>query len=117
MFRPQLISDGGYFSDGQRSFIQVKPQSRLKVIFIAYCADFEKDNPDQWENFTVSQLPESLKTVMQNITHYAKQNPNIDFTSAAQVAVWLTQGETSDEIKKKFNFTSQDEKLARSFLK
>lgn len=55
--------------------------------------------------------------VMRNITNFAKQNPDTDITVAAQVAVWLAQGETGSKIKKKFQFTARDEQLARSFLK
>ncbi len=109
-------SNGSYLSDGKRSFISIKPKRKAKINFVAYCADFGKDNPGSNESFNISESPESLKTVMRNITNHARQNPNADITVSAQVAVWLAQGESSSEIRKKFKFTSRDESLARSFL-
>ena len=108
--------DGGYRTDGKRSFITLKPRERSPVIFEAYCWDFDKENPSAEESFSVSPAPPGLKTVMRNITNFARKNPGTDITAAAQVALWLAQGETPGEIAGRFPFTPSDERLARSFL-
>lgn len=109
--------DGGYMSDGKRSFISLKPRERFPVNFIAYCADFEKDNPSPGESFAVGELPGELAQVMRNIAAFARANPDQDITSAAQVAVWLAQGESTADIATKFKFSAEDERLAYAFLR
>lgn len=108
--------NGGYRSDGKRSFITLQPKKRSRITFIAYCADFDKSNPSEAEEFIVASPPESLREVMRNIIKFSKQNPNTDITVAAQVAIWLAQGESISEIAKKFHFSVRDEQLARRFL-
>ena len=36
--------DGSYMSDGTRGFVRVGPRARLPITFVAYCADFDKEN-------------------------------------------------------------------------
>jgi hypothetical protein len=55
--------DGGYFSDGKKSFITLKPNGRSIITFIAYCADFEKDNPTSNESFAIAETPPTLAKV------------------------------------------------------
>lgn len=109
--------DGAYRSDGKQSFITLKPRKRSRVAFVAYCVDFEKDNPSTDEVFNLGAPPPSLKVVMSNITNYARINPQIDITIAAQVAVWLAQGQSPKQIAERLKFAAQDEQLARSFLR
>lgn len=109
--------DGAYTSDGERSFITLQPRQSLKVVFVAYCADFEKENPLPSEGFAVGSVPPILESVVRNITAFARRNPNADLTVPAQVAVWLAQGVEPAEIAKKFPFTASDERLARTFLR
>jgi len=109
--------DGAYRSDGKQSFITLKPRARSRVVFVAYCVDFEKDNPSGDEAFSLGAPPPSLEVVMKNLTNYARSNPDIDITAAAQVAVWLAQGISPKQIAKKFSYTARDEQLARSFLR
>ena len=108
--------DGGYMQSDSRSFIELKPSAELSASMVAYCVDFEKENPTAMESFAVAPSPSHLVQVMSRITDYAKANPNAEVTVAAQVAVWMAQGESPDDIAKKFDFTAADEQLARQFL-
>jgi hypothetical protein len=111
------LSDGSYKTYGTHSFISLRPRQRENVIFIAYCANFEKDNPSTSETFSVGEVPQNLKKVLTNIMQYAKEYPDEDITTAAQIAVWYATGWSSKEISEKFAFTEEDEKLAKIFLK
>ena len=105
----------GYLSDGQRSFLTLSPGVRTRVLLIAYCVDFEKDNPTTKDRMTVRAVPSSLKTVMSNIGVYVRANPEAEVTAAAQLAIWLVQGVEITAIRSKFTFTPADERLARTF--
>ena len=108
--------DGGYMQSESRSFIELKPSAELSASMVAYCVDFEKENPTAQESFAVAPSPSHLVQVMSRVNAYAKANPNADVTKAAQVAVWMAQGESPDKIAEKFDFTAADEQLARQFL-
>lgn len=111
------LGDGGYFSDGLRSFITLQPKARTRVRFQAYCADFKKDNPTRADSFSVGRVPSNLVSVVTNIMAYGAANPEADITTAAQVAIWMRQGESLPDIQAKFQFTAEDEALARQFAK
>lgn len=108
--------DGSYSKDGDKAFISLGPNEQSDVRFVAYCADFEKDNPSQSESFSIENAPPQLAHVMSRIAAHSRANPNTDITVAAQVAVWLAQGVEVEEISTKFPFTASDELLARTFL-
>ena len=109
--------DGSYVSDGKRSFITLRPREQSQVVFVAYCADFEKENPTESDQFILGQVPTELRSVVESIAAFARTNPNRDITAAAQVAIWLAQGINSQEIAKKFSFSPEDERLAYTFLR
>jgi hypothetical protein len=118
MIAVQVYLDGGaYEREGTRSYISLRPRARSRVVFVAYCADFAKENPSASEAFTTGQLPSSLVAVSDAIAKYSKANPDIDATVAAQVAVWLAQGVSPAQIRQKFPFTPADERMARTFLR
>jgi len=108
--------DQGYRSDGKNSFITLKPRQRLPVTFVAFCVDFDKENPRPSETFAMSSPPAAIENVMRNIISFARLNPDQDITVPAQVAVWLAQGKSPGAITDKLNFSPIDERLARSFL-
>ena len=107
------LGDGGYLSDGRHSFITLRPGVRTAVLFIAYCVDFDKDNPSSSDQMVVGSVPSSLVEVMRNIGAHVSANPRADITVAAQVAIWLAQGVDAAVILPKFGFTPADERLAR----
>lgn len=111
------LSGGQYSTDGRRSFIALRPKSRTAVTFVAYCADFDKDNPSERDRFAVGSIPPVLEPVMAIIRAYVIANPGADVTVAAQVAVWLVQRKSISEIRTRFPVTPAEERLARSFLR
>jgi len=111
-----LGDDGGYMSNGSNSFVQLAPNEQANVQFIAFCADFEKDNPSASDTFTLGDPPPQLLGVMSKIAAYSRANPESDVTVPGQVAVWMAQGVPPDTIRTKFDFDAMDEARARSFL-
>lgn len=111
------LQGGGYLSDGFRSFISLQPKRRTPVQFIAYCADFDKDNPSATEEFVRDVSPVSLLPLLQSISNYKLSHPDQDVTIAAQTAIWLAQGVSIEEVRTKFEVNRSQELLAREFLK
>jgi hypothetical protein len=109
-------ASGSYRRDRRGSFLQIGPKASIRVILIAYCADFEKENPGAQDRFQVGPLPENLQPVMRRIQTFARRNPDQDITGAAQAALWIAQGVNVTEIRRKFPVSAADERLARSFL-
>lgn len=108
--------DGTYFREGNQSFITLGANERIPVTFIAYCVDFEKDNPADVDSFTVSNVPAELVGISGKIQRYERDNPDADSGAALQLALWLAQGESIREIREKFEFTPQDEQTARRLI-
>lgn len=111
------LQGGGYLSDGLRSFISLQPKRRTPVQFLAYCADFDKDNPSKTEELVRDALPVSLMPLLQSISNYQSSHPNQDITTATQTAIWLAQGVSIEEVRTKFEVNRDQELLAREFLK
>ena len=110
------LEDGGYFSDDSQSFIIIEPNKQVGVLFYAYCADFDLENPSDSDTFSIEPLPAELKNVSTKIVNFAAANPEIDLMAAAQVAIWLVQGETIDDIRQKFSVSESEEQMARRLL-
>jgi hypothetical protein len=109
-------ASGSYRRDSRGSFLQIGAKASIRVILIAYCADFEKENPGSQDRFQLSPLPENLRPVMRKILNYARRSPDQDITGAAQAALWIVQGVDVTEIRRRFPVSVADERLARSFL-
>jgi hypothetical protein len=117
MIGTQIYLDGGgYYTEGDRQFIEINPNSEVNVMIIAYCADFEKDNPSIGDFFSVSGIPQELVDVTWRIASFEAANPDYDTTVPAQVAIWLSQGELAEDIRQKFSFNANDERLAQQFV-
>ena len=109
--------DGGYYSSGRDSFIEVSRNARQSITLVAYCADYEKDNPTSSDQFSIAPIPANLTIVSSKISAYKKANPSAEITIAAQVALWLGQGLTPSQIRETFEFTAADEEQARRILR
>lgn len=118
MAATQIYSGGGRYSkrDG-RSFITLRPGATSSVVFIAYCVDFDLDNPEDFTSFAIADMPPDLAGVMRKISAFEAGQGNRDVTDAAQVALWLSRGETREEIEEKFDFTEADLGAARRMLR
>lgn len=111
-----FLSDGGYVSDGRRSFIELGPGATSSVTFTAFCLDFDRDNPSAEERLAIARMPDSVQGVMRRLTRYTIANPEADLAIAGQLAVWMAQGEGLEEIRRRFPFSSAEEALARQIL-
>ena len=108
--------DKTYRREGNQSFIALKANKRIPVTFIAYCVDFEKDNPAGTDSFTINDVPTELVGISSKIQRYERDNPDANSGAALQLALWLSQGESIREIREKFKFTWQDEQTARNLI-
>lgn len=104
--------DGGYYDDGTTSYIDVPANQSLDVSFIAYCADYEKENPSSSDSFSISEVPANLARAASQIAEYKRNNPDEDIVVAAQIALWFAQGLSSKEIQTTFPFSAADEAKA-----
>lgn len=107
-----FMRDGSYTSDGRESFITLSPGAKTRVLLLAYCADFDKDNPTASEQFAVGAIPAGLIDVVDTIHAYIAAHPDADATSAIQAAIWLAQGIRIRTIRSRFSLTEADEELA-----
>lgn len=109
------FSDGDYQSDGRRPFIELEPGIETAVMFVAYYVDFDKDIPSSEERFSIGDMPADLESVVASVSTFAFANPSMDIAVTAQMAIWLAQGESLDDIRSKIEFTDAQEGLAQYF--
>jgi hypothetical protein len=110
------FADGGYYYEEDLTFIELEPNSRTPVALIAFCADFELDNPSPGDSFNRALMPSDLRSIAAKVSRYMANHPDEDTVTAAQLAFWLTRGETIDSIHEKFDFTPDDVALARKIM-
>lgn len=109
------FGDGDYMSDGRRPFLELAPDEETPVRFIAYCASFDGENPSPDESYSMGDMPANLESVMSSINAFAYANPRMELTNTAQMAIWLAQGESPEEIKNRIEVSEAEEGLARYF--
>lgn len=118
MIASQVFFDGGrYQSDGKKSFLVIPPRSTFSVVFMAYCADFEKDNPTITDRFYMGSAPPNLTSVLDKVRTYHRANPDGEVVVATQAAIWLAQGVSLEKIRTKFPVSATDAQLARYFAR
>jgi hypothetical protein len=118
MIATQIYGENGSYSVlGSRSFISIPANSDMRVLLVAYCADFELDNPGSGDRFAVEATPADLRDAARRIAAYEAQNANLDTTIASQVALWLSRGVSADQIQTQFSFTAADLALAQEILR
>lgn len=108
---------GSYYSDGESTFIEVHPNQQVDVQMIAYCTDYEKENPSSEDQFAIESVPPQIEGASEKIATYKRRNPNVEVTKAAQLALWLAQGLSLEKIQTTFPFSPYDEAMAREILK
>lgn len=113
MVATQVYERGGRYRRQKNgvSYVEVAAESRLPVTFIAYCADFEKNNPGATDAFDIVPLPQHVVMVMRQISTYQTANRGVDTTTASQLALWVAQGHTLDAIGDRFGFDASDEAI------
>lgn len=111
-----LLAGGRYQSDGEEEFIVFEPRLDAPVLFTAFCADFDLDNPVASDQLVAGQLPEPLGGISQRIARYMTANPTADVAVAAQVALWMAQGIDTEAIQERFPFTIEERILANRLV-
>jgi hypothetical protein len=101
---------------GNKSFIKLGPKKKVAVKFLSYCADFDKDNPNTGEKFVVGTTPRDMESLLARISSYHNKYLGRDITKAAQVAIWIAQGESPSAIREKFEYSQTDLELAYQFI-
>lgn len=107
-----LERSGRFFRAGKKSFIKLGPKKKVAVKFLSYCANFEKDNPGSGEEFLIDVPEPNIKPLLSRISDYHKKYPSRDITAAAQVAIWIAQGESPSAIRSKLEYSQADLELA-----
>jgi len=111
------LSDRSYFRGETEDFISLPPGATTKVIFIAFCMDFDKDNPTADESFRVSSPLSGIPTVVRRGEEYLAANHESDPIAAVQAAIWLAQGVELADIRTRFPLTAADESVAMSLIR
>lgn len=110
------LEGGSYYSDQGSDFVLLPPGSPTQVEFIAFCADFDRENPSATDQFSPEEMPNELRSVVSNIGRYLRENPEAEATVPAQVALWMAQGEEAESIQEVFEFTPEEHTLARRII-
>jgi hypothetical protein len=110
------LSDMSYYTEGSRSFIKIASGQSVSVVFVAYCADFDLDNPEYSHSLLIADIPADLEAVARKISDYEANAAGFDVTVAAQLALWIARGDSPQSIREKFDFTDQDLALAYEIL-
>jgi hypothetical protein len=113
------LASGEYSSLGSLEFIEIGTGTRTPIIFTSFCVDFESDNPESSERFTVASVPfgDSVMRVVNNAGAYMRSHPDEDSVAAVQIAIWLALGTSIEHIGDKFEFSDADVGLARTLLR
>jgi len=106
-------ADGSYNKDSRGAYVALSPNKGTRVLFIAFCADFDKNNPTQQDRFTLGSLPTSLQPVVTRIIEHLRNSPETDLTVAGQAAIWMAQGVSLGEIRERFPVSDYEVWLAR----
>ena len=101
---------------GGRPYVEIAAGSELPVTFVAYCADFDKDNPSITDTFDIAPLPQHIATVIRQIGAYETANRNDISIAASQLALCVAQDHTLDDIDEKFEFDTNDEAIMDAIL-
>ena len=111
-----FLSNLGYIESGIRRYIPIEAGVSVGIVFEAYCADYDKDNPTASERFSVSVKPTAVATIAAKIGRHSAINFNADLTKAKQIALWRSQGKSWREIAEKIDFTSVDWEISTQIL-
>lgn len=109
---------GGYYSRGSRTFIEIGRKETKQIAFVAYCADFDRDNPTRFDSFLLGNIPNNMTEIANQLRDHEETTfgKTSNSTVALQVALWLAQGVPAHKIRDRFPFTFNDELIARQIL-
>jgi hypothetical protein len=108
--------DGTYYPDGSTGYISVPVRGRLQVQIIAYCVDFERDNPSNTETLRRAEIPARIRSIADKITRFERRNPTLDTTVASQIALWISQDIPEKDILERFRYSDEDRRIAQQIM-
>jgi hypothetical protein len=102
------LSGNTYTTSGSNKFIRLLPNENTPIIFIAFCADFDRDNPTNRQSFTTASIPSNMQAIITRMSRYMADNFDVDIIVPIQLALWRNQGVTRTAIAAKFSFDNSD---------
>lgn len=110
---------GSYWEVSGQYVIKVPPGPRAGIVFKAYCVDFEKPNPTWSERFALRPLPNRIASIVRQMAAQDRlsQVSSKDNYKALQIALWLAQGVSPEDINQRFSAARTDWQTARSVLR
>lgn len=109
MLATAVYEQGGTYYEGEDGpFIELPASGRRSVTFNAYCVDFERDNPGEDDSMTARQLPLWLTGIVGRLLLHERSADTDRSGIHVQIALWLTLGQTPEEIQERFPFGPQD---------
>jgi hypothetical protein len=111
-----FLSDGGYTASGTNKFIRLSPNTNVQIMFLAFCADFERDNPSSSQIFSSAAMPSDIQTISSKISRYMADKFDDDLTIPIQLALWRSQGQSRSDIFEKFDFDDSDWEIATGII-
>jgi hypothetical protein len=85
-------------------------------MFIAFCADFERDNPSSDETFSSAAMPSGIQTISSKISRYMADKFDEDSVIPIQLALWRSRGQSRSAIFEKFDFDDSDWEIATRII-
>jgi hypothetical protein len=111
-----LINGGYNMSGGTDRFIRLPANASTQIMFLAFCADFELDNPGPDQTFRTGVTPSGIQAISSKISRYMADNFDDELTVPAQLALWRFQGQSRAAIFEKFDFDDSDWETASRII-
>jgi hypothetical protein len=110
-------SNGRYTTLGKNKFIRLLPNTDTEIMFLSFCADFERDNPSSTQFFEYSaDIPSGIQSISSKISRYMADKFDKDIVIPIQLALWRSQGQSWSSISQKFNFDDSDWEIATKII-
>ncbi|MDR1654623.1 MAG: hypothetical protein LBR96_01395 [Treponema sp.] len=111
-----FLSNGVYTTLRTNKFIRLSPNANTQIMFLAFCADFERDNPAATEFFSYAAMPSGIQTISSKISRYMADKFDEDITIPIQLALWRSQEQSWEAISEKFIFDDSDWEIATRIM-
>lgn len=104
----------GYYTSGNQYYIPLSPQKTEEINLIAFCANFDRDNPSSEQTFRSSAMPPELRAISAKISRYHADHMTTTevMVKATQIALWRIQDWTREEIELQYEVTDESWELS-----
>jgi hypothetical protein len=112
-----FLSTGVYTVSGNDKFIRLPPNASVPVMVIAFCADFDRENPGPSETFATASMPRDMEGIAAKISRYIADNfDDEELTAPVQLALWRARGQSRSDIEEKFEFGNAEWNLSTQIM-